>query len=218
MAGVYERLEELYPFLAKLKPPVRQRLMEGLSVREHADGEELLSETRSCPGFSFILEGCVRVYRMHESGREVTLYRLHEGDSCFVTVSSLLYDQKLTTYAEAEGDVTIALVPLDVFTEHILNDVHFLRFIFGRLYRAFETVIDRLDGVLFNSIEARILEYLRAGSRAQRGKNRVLYVTHQRIAVDIGSSREVVSRALKSLERQGKLQLSRGKIRLLAEA
>lgn len=218
MSDIYEKMEGLYPFLAGLKPPVREQVKEGLAVREYGDGEQILSETRSCPGFSFILEGRVRVYRLHESGREVTLYRLHEGDSCFVTVSNLLYDQKGTAYAQAEGSVTIALVPLAVFTEHILNDVHFLRFVFGRLYRAFETVIDRLDSVVFDSIEARILEYLRAGSLSQRGKNRVVYVTHQRIAVDIGSSREVVSRALKSLERQGKLQLSRGKIRLLPDA
>lgn len=210
---IKETLIKSYPFLMKMDKEDLEKVISSIIVNEYERGHKLFSSIQTCTGFSFILKGRVRVYRIGEDGKEVTLYRIGKGDSCFNTILCMLTESDNHSFAEVEENATLALVPMDVFKKYILDNKDFLRYIFGNLYGKFEGVIEGLEKVTFNSIDDRLNSYFK--ENLQGKDSGTIYTTHEKVAADIGSSREVVSRSLKSLEKQGKVQLSRGKIRIL---
>ena len=102
---------------------------------------------------------------------------------------------------------------MDLFKKYLLNNNIFLKYIFKNLYNKFENVVEGLEKVTFNSIENRLIDYFNIKLEESNGV-KIIYTTHEKIAADIGSSREVVSRSLKTLEKRGALELGRGKIKI----
>lgn len=206
-----ELLKKDYPFLKKLDEEALNQIQKHLNGRQFKADEMLINGSQACWGFSFILSGKLRVYRINDEGREVTLYRLERGDSCFMTVICALAKSQTYAYVKVEEDCELAIIPMNIFEKYLMNHPAYLQFLFENLYGKFLSVVTTLEQVTFKSVEERVLEYLKQNSYKQSGRV-VLYKTHEQIAFDIGTSREVVSRTLKALERQSLIELERGKI------
>lgn len=202
-----------YPFLNELDTEVLSIFSERIILNSFEIGQNVFDNKVSCIGFSFILEGRLRVYKLGDDGKEITLYRLGKGDNCFNTILCALTDTNEVSFAEVEENALIAVLPMDLFKKYLLNNNAFLKYIFKNLYNKFENVVEGLEKVTFDSIENRIIDYFKTTMTNNNG-SKIIYTTHEKIAVDIGSSREVVSRSLKSLERRGILELGRGKIKI----
>lgn len=196
-----------YPFLKMLDEEALAIIERNLVQKKVQAGELLINGEEACWGFSFIKSGVLRVYRLNDEGREVTLYRLRKGDSCFMTVICALTQSKTHAYVRVEEDSELVILPMLLFEKYLMNHPVYLQFVFKNLYEKFLSVIQVVENVTFNSIEQRVIDYLQQLSRGG-----LLYRTHEQIAFDIGSTREVVSRTLKSLERKGMVKLERGKI------
>lgn len=196
-----------YPFLKMLDEEALAIIERNLVQKKVQAGELLINGEEACWGFSFIKSGVLRVYRLNDEGREVTLYRLRKGDSCFMTVICALAQSKTHAYVRVEEDSELVILPILLFEKYLINHPVYLQFVFKNLYEKFLSVIQVVENVTFNSIEQRVIDYLQQLSRGG-----LLYRTHEQIAFDIGSTREVVSRTLKSLERKGMVKLERGKI------
>ena len=196
-----------YPFLKMLDEEALAIIERNLVQKKVQAGELLINGEEACWGFSFIKSGVLRVYRLNDEGREVTLYRLRKGDSCFMTVICALAQSKTHAYVRVEEDSELVILPILLFEKYLMNHPVYLQFVFKNLYEKFLSVIQVVENVTFNSIEQRVIDYLQQLSRGG-----LLYRTHEQIAFDIGSTREVVSRTLKSLERKGMVKLERGKI------
>lgn len=196
-----------YPFLKMLDEEALAIIERNLVQKKVQAGELLINGEEACWGFSFIKSGVLRVYRLNDEGREVTLYRLRKGDSCFMTVICALAQSKTHAYVRVEEDSELVILPMLLFEKYLMNHPVYLQFVFKNLYEKFLSVIQVVENVTFNSIEQRVIDYLQQLSRGG-----LLYRTHEQIAFDIGSTREVVSRTLKSLERKGMVKLERGKI------
>ena len=196
-----------YPFLKMLDEEALAIIERNLVQKKVQAGELLINGEEACWGFSFIKSGVLRVYRLNDEGREVTLYRLRKGDSCFMTVICALAQSKTHAYVRVEEDSELVILPILLFEKYLINHPVYLQFVFNNLYEKFLSVIQVVENVTFNSIEQRVIDYLQQLSRGG-----LLYRTHEQIAFDIGSTREVVSRTLKSLERKGMVKLERGKI------
>lgn len=204
-----------YPFLSELNQDILENILSKIIVNKYKVGEQVFSNRVSCIGFSFILEGRIRIYKIsEEDGKEVTLYRVGKGDSCFNTTLCALTDSDEIAFAEVEENAIIGILPMKYFKKLLINDSSFLKYIFKNLYSKFEDVVQGLEKVTFNSIESRIIDYFNSKIRENNGA-KIIYTTHEKIAVDIGSSREVVSRTLKTLEKRGILELGRGKIKII---
>ncbi|PHV70542.1 cyclic nucleotide-binding protein [Sporanaerobium hydrogeniformans] len=208
-----EELKKDYAFLNTLSEEVQHIIEQSLCERKYKAGYKLINSEQVCCGFSFILQGTLRVYRINEEGREVTLYRLKKGDSCFMTILCALTHQPTFAFAEVEEEAILAIVPISIFEHYLLNDVNYLKYSFQNLYGKFDSVVNTLEKITFDSIEKRILDYLDAYK--EHSKTNIIYTTHEKLAIDIGSSREVVSRILKGFEKKGIVALERGKIRIL---
>ena len=196
-----------YPFLKMLDEEALAIIERNLVQKKVQAGELLINGEEACWGFSFIKSGVLRVYRLNDEGREVTLYRLRKGDSCFMTVICALTQNNTHAYVRVEEDSELVILPMLLFEKYLMNHPVYLQFVFKNLYEKFLSVIQVVENVTFNSIEQRVIDYLQQLSRGG-----LLYRTHEQIAFDIGSTREVVSRTLKSLERKGMVKLERGKI------
>ncbi|WP_066890743.1 Crp/Fnr family transcriptional regulator [Clostridium nigeriense] len=208
----YELLKN-YPFLKDLEKEVLELFLSRIIVNNYEVGQNVFSNNVSCIGFSFILEGKLRIYKLGDDGKEITLYRISKGDSCFNTILCALTDSEEKSFADVEENAMIAILPMDLFKRYLVNNSVFLKYIFKNLYNKFENVVEGLEKVTFNSIENRIIDYFNLKLEENNGV-KIIYTTHEKIAADIGSSREVVSRSLKTLEKRGILELGRGKIKI----
>lgn len=208
-----DELLKNYPFLKDLDDEVLEIILKRVLVNNYELGQNVFSNKVSCIGFSFILEGRLRIYKIGDDGKEVTLYRIGKGDSCFNTILCALTDSDEVSFADVEENAVIAILPMDLFKRYLINNNSFLKYIFRNLYNKFENVVEGFEKVTFNSIENRIIDYFNLKLSDNNGV-KIIYTTHEKIAADIGSSREVVSRSLKSLEKRGILELGRGKIKI----
>ena len=208
----YELLK-FYPFLRDVEDEILDLFFKRIIFNNYEAGQNLFNDKVSCIGFSFILEGRLRIYKIGEDGKEVTLYRIGKGDSCFNTVLCALTDSEEISFADVEENAIIAILPMDLFKKYLVNNSSFLKYMFKNLYNRFENVVEGLQKVTFDSIENRLINYFNVKLEDNNGA-RIIYTTHEKIAADIGSSREVVSRSLKILERRGLLELGRGKIKI----
>lgn len=202
-----------YPFLKELDDELLEGIFSKISVSNYEVGESVFSNKQSCIGFSFILDGKIRVYKLGDDGKEITLYRLGKGDNCFNTILCALTDSEENYFSEIEENAVIALVPMNFFRRYLLNNSSFLKYIFKNLYNKFENVVEGLEKVTFDSIESRLINYFNKRLKENNGA-KIIYTTHEKIAADIGTSREVVSRSLKALEKRDLLELGRGKIKI----
>ncbi len=174
-------------------------------------GTHICMEGDRCGFIPLVVEGTARVYKMAENGREITLYRIEPGGSCVVTASCIIGERDFPAFAIAETDVTAIVVGADRFQRLTRESHAWHAYVYGLLSRKLADVIELVEEVAFRRVDARLLDYLQA--EASGG---VLQRTHEAMAADLGTSREVVSRLLKDLEEQGRVQRERGGVRLMS--
>ena len=160
------------------------------------------------PGSWIAIErGRVRVSLLAPSGREVTLYRIGAGDSCLLTTSSLIGDEPLPAEGYAETDVEARIVPKATFDRLIAEDPDFRRDVLRNYANRVADLVVTMQEVLFRAIPERLARALLG-----RESDGVVEATHQAIASDLGSAREVVTRVLQKFEREGLIAIERGRI------
>jgi CRP/FNR family transcriptional regulator len=161
-----------------------------------------------CNFISFVASGRARVYKLGESGREITLYRLETGESCILTASCILSQRTFPAIAVAETDIEAILVPSEIFRSWIKVHNEISDYVFNLLSDRLGAVIEMIEEIAFKNMDKRIAEFL---INKKSHKNEVK-LTHQEIAGELGTSREVVSRILKDFEHEQMVALSRGTI------
>ncbi|HED14223.1 MAG TPA: Crp/Fnr family transcriptional regulator [Gammaproteobacteria bacterium] len=161
-----------------------------------------------CTRLALLLGGRVRVYKLAESGREITLYRIHAGESCVLTASCILNMTNFTALAVVESAVEAVILPAGLVRQWLDRYAPWRAFVFGLINQRLEDLMTTIDQVAFRRMDARIADWLMT---AKNSAGRV-ETTHQRIADDLGTSREVVSRILKDFEQDGAIDLSRGEV------
>ena len=178
--------------------------------KEFAKDAFLYLEGDSCSGIAFVLTGEIRVFKIGEIGREITLYEIFPGETCILNASCILSHRKYPANAVGISDGTMIYLPHDVFQKIIETYEEMRTFIFSLFSRRFSEIIELVEEVTFGRMDERLTDYL-----TKKAENDLLYTTHQKIADELGTSREVVSRLLKDFERKEKISLARNMIRLI---
>ena len=142
------------------------------------------------------------------AGRALTLYRIEPGESCILTASCVLSARPFPAFAEAETDVDALAVPADAFRQWFEASPPWRRYVFDLLARRFADVVELVEAVAFRRVDERLAAHLLAEGDAEGRIAR----THEALASDLGTSREVVSRVLKEFEREGLVALGRGEV------
>ena len=161
-------------------------------------------------GWIVIARGRVRVGLTAENGREILLYRLGPGDACLLSTSALLSDGDLPAEAVAETDGEALVVPTERFEQLIAEDAEFRREVLRGYASRVGSLVVMIEDVLFHALPRRLARWLIAQAR-----DGVASATHQEIAAELGTAREVVTRALHHFERDGLIEIDRGQVRLI---
>jgi CRP/FNR family transcriptional regulator len=164
-----------------------------------------------CDAYLIVLEGSVRVQIVAESGREIVLYRVTAGESCVLTTSCLLKHEPYSAEAVCESPVTAVALPAPLFHDLLGASPAFRNAVLESYASRVTDLIMTFEELAFRRLDRRLAEALLA--RAVGG---AVAATHHDLAVEIGSAREVVSRALKALQQEGMVELGRGMIQINA--
>lgn len=157
-----------------------------------------------------LVSGTVRVQQLSEDGREIVLYRVHSGESCVLTTACLLAFEDYSAEGIAETDVEAIMIPRDTFDELMSMSKEFRAFVFDAYSRRITDLFMVIEEIAFKRTDIRVAQKL---LELQDAKS-VLHLTHQKLATELGTAREVISRQLKEFERRGWVNLSRGEIAL----
>lgn len=205
-----EDLTTLYPVLAKLPAALFRKIRERMQLVSMPAGTTIFDEHQPCQGFPFVLGGAIRVAKLSVGGRELPLYRVVPGESCIITSSCLLGHADYNARGVTEGATTLALLPRDLFDE-MLGEPAFRDFVFSLFSERMAELMQLVEEVAFRKLDQRLAALL-------LGKGRVLHATHQQLADELGSVREMVSRLLKGFADQGLVRLGREQVEVLDAA
>ena len=206
------RLRSTFSFLDQPDDPLYQRFMQRASLVQLHSGDYVCHEGRACEGLALVTRGQARVYKLGENGREITLYRVGPGESCILTASCILSDQPFPAFAMCETAVEAVVVPAGEVTRWLAESPAWRDYVFSLVSRRLADVISVVEEVVFRRMDRRVAGYLteRTGDGGA-----AVHATHQQIASDLGTSREVVSRLLKELEGERLIRVGRGEIEVL---
>ena len=186
-----------------------QDTLNALPEVEIPAGAEIFHQGQSCENYFILVAGRARIFTRSAAGKEVVLYHVEPGDMCVLTTSCLLSSQTFPAEAIAESDMRVKMMPKKQFDTLVNDSAVFRAFVFKSFGRRLSNLITTVEKLALESIEQRLAKYL-----LLQPSNKIT-ATHQNIALEIGSAREVVSRHLKRFESDGWIDLGRGHVVLL---
>jgi CRP/FNR family transcriptional regulator len=207
----YARIAHALPFLRRADPALAREFRQAASLVRIPAGHDVFADGDRVDSIALLLAGVVRVYKIGETGREITLYRFGLGESCVLTASAILNRKTFPAIATVERDAEAVMIPADTFRSWMDRFDVWRSFVFGLLTQRLASVMEILDEVAFRRMDARVAALLLALARQQNP----IRLTHQQIASELGSSREVVSRLLEDFAQRGLVQIGRGTIEVL---
>ncbi len=179
-------------------------------VLEIEPGTVILKEHEFIKVIPLVLEGSIKLRKVDPAGREIIFYHIEPGESCILSISSCLNEKESKAEAIIEKRTRlIALSARDV-REWMDTFPSWRKFVVKLFYDRMAEVLSLLDLVIFKSVDTRLVQYLK-----DKAVDQELIITHQQLAGELGTAREVISRLLKQMERKGMISLERGKIRII---
>ena len=205
------RWREAFPDLPGLDPEHQAQLLGAIKFNRLREGEIAYRVGQTCDNYVMCIEGRTRVFKTSESGREILLYQVGRGETCVLTTSCLMADRGFPAESTAESDALLAMLPAPVFHSLLQHSLPFRQFVLDNYGDLLSSLITLVDEVAFSSLDLRLARRLLAEANGQD----VVMKTHQQLAQDLGSVREVISRYLREWERMGWVRSSRGTIELI---
>lgn len=191
-----------------------QEIAESGNFRTAEKGEIVMDIGDTIQGLPMLLQGAVKVLRVDGNGDEMLLYFLESGDSCAMTLGSFFGSSKSSIRAVAEQDSKMVIVPLEQVHHWMGEYADFRLLVFESFNTRLKELIESMDSLAFMDLHGRVAKYLT--DRVKVNGSTTLDTTHAEIAADLHTSRVVVSRILKQLEREGMLELHRNRIEVIA--
>lgn len=194
-------------------------LVEGIkahaSYREVKEGDLLMDIGSKISTIPMIISGSVKVMREDEEGHELLLYYLNRGETCAMSLTCCMAYKRSEIRAVAQEDVTMLAIPVEYMDEW-MKYRDWRSFVMNTYRLRFEELLEAVDSIAFLKMDERLLKYMR--EKAQSLNSNLIHISHQDIAVDLNSSREVISRILKQMEIKKLVKLGRNNIELLQGA
>lgn len=206
-AELKSRLLQLFPVFQQLPGAAVDEIVRGATQRQVEAGAVLFEAASPCTGFPMLLEGSVRVIKSAPNGREVQLYRVMPGDSCLLSSSCLLGGSAYSASGIAETAVSLLALPPALFHRLLAEHRPFRDYVFSLFSERLADLMALVEAVAFQKLDQRLAALL-------LGKGELVRATHQSLADELGSVREMVSRLLSNFQDRGWVELGREQIRI----
>lgn len=209
-----KKLAKNFSFYNKLKPEKRENLLNQLTYIKYPPGKIIMKAGYTCENTFFLLKGSIRVYKVSEKGRELTLYRIQRGEMCLMSIACIMSSSNFPAQAQIEKETEILALPASTFKRYLSSIPELQEFVFGKVFSRLQDVMLTVEDIAFKNIETRIASFLI--STVEQNQE-TLNLTQAEIAKEIGSAREVVSRTLRDFAARGAVELGRGKITIIKQ-
>lgn len=202
-----------FPVWDKLTPAEQKKISDAAYYREVPKGMILHSGETNCLGIVLIQSGQLRAYSISGEGREVTLYRLFEMDTCIFTASCAMPNIMFDIVIEAEKDSEIMVIPPDVYNAVTMESAPLANYTNQVISSRFSDVMWMMEQIMWKSVDKRLAAFLLEESALEGTE--ILKITHEKIANHMGTAREVVTRMLRYFQSEGMVRLTRGAVELM---
>ena len=210
----FARLAQSLPLLQNADASLVREFQQAATFARIPAGQDVFLEGDRVDGIALLLSGVVRVYKIGETGREITLYRFGLGQSCILSANAILNQITFPAIATVEQEAEAVIIPSATFRDWVKRYDLWREFVFDLLSQRLSTLMTIVDEVAFRRMDVRLASFLRTRCLVQNP----IRITHQEIASELGSSREVISRLLEDLSARGLVRATRGEIEVLDEA
>jgi CRP/FNR family transcriptional regulator, anaerobic regulatory protein len=207
MKDSLRRLLELYPALGTVPDPELRHALAQLRYLQLRAGAVVFEELQSCAAFPFVTAGSLRVVKRSENGREISLYEVMPGDACVVSSACLLGNRPYNAVGVVQADCELAMMPAEAFNQ-LLSIRVFREFIFSLFSKRVIELLQLIDAVAFQKLDQRLARLLL--KRAP-----MLETSHQQLADELGTVREMITRTLSSFAERELIRLQRGSIHIV---
>jgi CRP/FNR family transcriptional regulator, anaerobic regulatory protein len=200
-----------FPELRGISDPAWNAIARSAHSARFPEGESVFREHEPCKYFLLVAAGSIRVQKSSENGGIITLYHLQAGQVCELTTSCLLAGEPYPADAITESPVTLVLIPGEQFREALIRSSQFRDYVFSTLGKGMNELVTLVEEVAFGQMDGRLARCLLNQSQ----QDTRIESTHQELAEELGTAREVISRLLKKFEHQGWVRLHRGWIEII---
>lgn len=204
-------LDQIIEFQAS--PQMISRILEMSIAKSFDEGEVILQENAHIRSIPIVTSGSIRVMRTEGDEKEILLYYIKAGESCIMSFLGGLHNDTSKVKAIAEETTDILFVPVNKVKELIREFPEWLDYIFRLYHQRFEELLEVVNAVAFKKMDERLLLFLE--KKADLTQSKILSITHEQLATELGTARVVVSRLLKQMEVEGLVKLGRNKITLV---
>lgn len=201
---------EYFPIWDKLTGDQQQKLSARLPLRAIPKGTVIHNGSMSCTGIILVKSGQLRTYMLSDEGREITLYRLFEGDMCLLSAPCMIRSIQFDVTVETEKDTEVWIIPPNVYQQVMEQSAALAGYTLELMATRFSEVMWLMEQVMWKSLDKRIAAFLLEESTIEDSDT--LKLTHETIANHLGSPREVITRMLRYFQSEGIVRLSRGAV------
>jgi len=202
--------KKLFP---QFEPELLEILDKNAIERSFHTGEEIVRTGQYIKSTVLVLSGRIKIYRQNDEGSEFLIYYLGPGEACAVSLICALQSQTSEITAKAVEDTEVIMLPVQLMDDLMIKFKSWSHFVIQTYRNRFDELLTVIDNIAFKNMDERLEFYLKR-SKTDSGKL-ILDLTHQEIADDLNSSREVISRLLKKMEQLGKIKLNRNSIEII---
>lgn len=197
-------------FVDEFSPSLFEEIEKHAVEKSFKAGDIIIDVNQAIKYMPLLTEGIIKVVREDDQEHELLMYYLYPGDTCAVSLTCCNAGERSEIRAIAEEDVELLMIPVTLMDEWTLSHPSWKNFILKTYRKRFNVLLNTIDEIAFKKMDERLKNYLR--NKALMSGRNSLSVTHLEIASDLNSSREVISRLLKQLEKRGEIKLGRNKI------
>jgi CRP/FNR family transcriptional regulator, anaerobic regulatory protein len=206
-----KRISQALPVLQEADPQLIREFQRVAFLARIPAGQDVFLEGDQVDAIALLISGVVRVYKIGETGREITLYRFGNGESCILTANAILSQKTFPAIATVEREAEAVMIPADIFRGWVKRYDPWREFVFELLSERLSAVMAIVDEVVFQRMDRRVATLLFNRSKSLNP----IRITHQEIAAELGSSREVISRILEDFSQKGWVEVGRGTVEIL---
>lgn len=210
MSTLHPLLQHKYPQLCRVGDEVGADILASAQLLTVPAGQKVFRAGDPCQNYLLVVSGRIKVVGRSPGGREIVLYRIEECGTCVLTTACLLGNDPYPAEGVTETEVQAFVIPRPRFEQALNRSAELRQFVFESYGARLSSLIGLVQELAFERIDLRLARYLAEHTRDQVE----LQVTHQELATELGSAREVISRQLKQFEQQGWIELGRGTIKV----
>ncbi len=205
--------EDLKGLFKQFEPELQKKIQQVGHIRKFKEDEFLMYTGQAIRSAVLVIDGIIKVSREDEEGNEIFMYNLHPGEACAISMTCAARNISSQIMAKALVDTTVISIPIELMDEWASKYKSWYQFVLGSYRNRFEELLEMLDQIAFKNLDERLLWYLRQHQKSL--KSNIIKISFTQMAMELNSSREVISRLMKKLADSGQIKLGKNQVEII---